>query len=106
MFSQRAVPILAVALLCVAAAHAQSTNASIYGSVTDSSGAAAPKATVTATNTKTGISQSTVTNADGVYLFPSLQPGEYQVAAELTGFRKSVSSGIQLTVGARISVDL
>ena len=106
MFLQRAVPILTAALLCAAAANAQSTNASIYGSVTDSSGAAAPKATVTATNIKTGVSQGTVTNADGVYLFPSLQPGEYKVAGELTGFRKSVSSGIQLAVGARISVDL
>ncbi|HEY1493350.1 MAG TPA: TonB-dependent receptor [Candidatus Solibacter sp.] len=105
MFLQRAVPILAAALLCCAA-NAQSTNASIYGSVTDSSGAVAPKANVTAANVKTGVSQSTVTNADGVYLFPSLQPGEYTVGAELTGFRKSVSSGIQLAVGARISVDI
>ena len=66
---------------CRGAANAQSTNASIYGSVTDSSGAAAPKASVTATNIKTGVSQATVTNADGVYLFPSLQPGEYTVSA-------------------------
>src|SRR5260370_23401585 len=105
MFLQRAVPILAAALFCCAA-NAQSTNASIYGSVSDGSGAVAPKANVTAANIKTGVVQSTVTNADGVYLFPSLQPGEYTVSAELTGFRKSVSSGIQLAVGARISVDL
>jgi hypothetical protein len=106
MLGQRAIPIFAAAFFCIAGAHAQSTNASIYGSVTDTSGAATPSANVTATNTKTGVAQSTVTNTEGVYIFPSLQPGEYQVAAELAGFRKSVSSGIQLAVGARISVDL
>src|SRR5262249_17743639 len=58
------------------------------------------------TNNKTGVSHHTVTNAEGVYIFPSLQPGDYQIATELTGFRKSVSSGIELAVGAKISVDL
>src|SRR5882724_6186009 len=105
MLSRRVIPALAAALLLIAAAHAQSTNASIYGTVADTSGAAAPKANVTATNTKTGITQATVTNGEGVYIFPSLQPGDYQVTAELSGFRKSVSSGIQLAVGAKISVD-
>src|SRR4051812_6870286 len=106
MFAQRVVPIVAAALWCAAALNAQSTNASIYGSVTDTSGSATPKASVTATNTKTGVSQTTVTNSDGVYIFPSLQPGEYEVGAQLTGFRKSVSSGIQLAVGAKISVEV
>src|SRR4051795_13332950 len=105
MSIQRVVPILAAAFFC-AVVQAQSTNASIYGSVTDTSGAAAPKAGVTATQTRTRVSQSTLTNTEGVYLFPSLQPGDYQLSSELTGFRKSISSGIQLAVGAKITVDL
>src|SRR5579871_1709489 len=85
---------------------AQTTNASIYGSILDSSGAAIPKASVTATNVKTGVVLSTISNDSGIYIFPSLLPGEYTVSAELTGFRKAVASAVQLDVGSRISVDL
>lgn len=86
--------------------HAQSTNASIYGTVADSSGAVMPKSNVVATNNKTGVALSTLTNEAGVYIFASLQPGEYSVSAEATGFRKAVSQHVQLEVSARISVDL
>jgi hypothetical protein len=84
----------------------QTTNASIYGSVFDSSGAAIPKAAVTATNVRTGISLPTVSNDSGVYIFPSLQPGEYTVTSTVAGFRKAVAEHIQLEVSSKISVDL
>lgn len=93
-------------LLIAANGSAQTTNASIYGSVFDSSGAAVPKALVTANNVKTGVSLSTVTNGSGVYIFPSLLPGEYSVSAELAGFRRAVAGHIQLDVSSKISVDL
>ncbi len=98
---------LALLLICGAGiCAAQTTNASIYGSINDPSGAALVKATVTAVNVKTGVSLSTVSNEAGVYIFPSLQPGEYSVTGELTGFRKAVAQHIQLEVNSRISVDL
>jgi hypothetical protein len=87
-------------------ASAQTTNASIYGSVSDASGASVAKSNVTAVNIKTGVSQATVSNDSGVYIFPSLQPGEYRVTAELPGFRKAIAEHVQLDVSARISVDL
>jgi hypothetical protein len=87
-------------------ASAQTTNASLYGSALDSSGAAIVKANVTAKNVKTGVALQTVTNESGIYIFPSLLPGDYTVSAEMAGFRKAVASGIQLEVGSRISVDL
>jgi len=65
-----------------------------------------PKSNVVATNNKTGVAQSTLTNEAGVYIFASLQPGEYSVSAEAPGFRKAVSQHVQLEVSARISVDL
>ncbi len=93
-------------LLMAVAGRAQTTNASIYGSILDSSGAAVPKAAVTATNVKTGVVLSTVSNDSGLYIFPSLQPGDYTVSAEVAGFRKAVASQIQLDVSSKISVDL
>src|ERR1700722_4178790 len=85
---------------------AQTTNASIYGTVTDSSGAAIAKSSVLAINTQTGVSLPTVTNDSGVYIFPSLLPGEYRVSAESPGFHKAIAEHIQLDVGAKIAVDL
>src|ERR1700677_2028907 len=85
---------------------AQTTNASLYGSVLDSSGAAVPKAAVTARNVKTGASLSTVSHDAGLYIFPSLLPGDYTVSAEVSGFRKALEDHVQLDVGSRISVDL
>lgn len=93
-------------LLLAASVSAQTTNASIYGTVVDASGAAVPKASVTATNIRTGVVLPTVTNDGGVYIFPSLLPGEYKVTAEVAGFRKQIADHIQLDVGAKITVDL
>jgi len=92
-------------LTCISGS-AQTTNASIYGSILDASGAAVPKAAVTATNVKTGVVLSTVSNEAGIYIFPSLLPGDYTVSAQLAGFRKAAAGGITLDVGSRISVDL
>jgi hypothetical protein len=93
-------------LILTAPVTAQGTNASISGTVADSSGAAVAKAAITATNIRTGVSLPSVTNDSGVYIFPSLLPGEYRVAAEMPGFRKAIAEHIQLDVGAKISVDL
>ena len=92
--------------ICAINASAQTTNASIYGSVLDSSGAAVTKASVIAHDVKTGVNSATVTNDSGVYIFPSLQPGEYSVTAESAGFRKAASEHIQLEVGSKISINL
>lgn len=100
------VAIVSVLCLMAAGAYAQTTNASIYGSVLDSSGAAVPKAQVSAQNVKTGVVLSTVSNDDGLYIFPSLLPGEYSVSAVVTGFRRGLAENIQLDVGSRVSVDL
>src|SRR5882724_9525586 len=98
--------LISAPFLALAVASAQSTNASIYGTVLDSSGAAITKSSVVATNAKTGVALSTVSNEAGVYIFPSLQPGEYSVSAESPGFRKAVAQHVQLDVSARITVDL
>jgi hypothetical protein len=74
----------------------QSVNASVGGSVADSTGALIPGVTVTATNTGTGIANMAITNESGVYNFPSLQPGAYKVSAELPGFQTQTFTDVQL----------
>ncbi len=76
-------------------------NASVDGSVADSSGALIPKASVTATNTATGIVSNAQTNDSGAYSFPSLQPGSYTVAATNTGFQTETYRDVALGGGSR-----
>ncbi len=74
------------------------TAGQIAGSVADSSGAMIPGSTVTATNTGTNAVRTTTTNEAGIYTFPSLVPGVYDVKAESAGFKTSIRTGVQLEV--------
>src|SRR5438045_8324688 len=78
-----------VVLVCVNN-FAQTTNATLGGTVSDPSRALIPGVTVKATNTQTGIVTTLVTNETGAYQFASLQTGIYKVAAELPGFQTRV----------------
>lgn len=66
--------------------------------MTDASGAAVPGATVTVTNTDTGVSADTVTGDAGFYRVSGLAPGTYTVTASLTGFKEAVAENV--VVGA------
>jgi hypothetical protein len=77
-------------------AFTQSENATVGGTVQDSTGALIPGVSVTATNTGTGIVTTVVTNEAGAYQFASLQPGGYEIKAELPGFQTAVAKGFQL----------
>ncbi len=76
---------MAICLLAAPAA-AQLVGANLGGVVTDQSGGALPGVTVTVTNRGTASSTSLVTEADGRYRVVAMQPGVYDVAADLTGF--------------------
>src|SRR5262245_56382690 len=82
--------VFAAALLCFALipnVFAQTTNATLGGTVSDGTGALIPGVSVTATNTQTGIVTTVLTNEAGAYQFASLQTGTYNVRAELSGFQ-------------------
>ena len=68
-------------------AAAQITRGAISGTVRDASGAVVPGATVTVTNVATNISRSAVSDAQGFYRVPALEPGTYTVRTELSGFQ-------------------
>ena len=78
---------------------AAAQNATLAGQVTDNSGGVMPGVTVTVTEEATGRSQTTVTDLNGQYRFPILQPGTYRVNAEIAGFAPVVVSGLELLVG-------
>jgi hypothetical protein len=86
----------------------QSSNATISGFVQDTSQANVPGVTVTATNTQTGISVSTISNDTGSYTIPSLLPGSYKLTAALTGFRTQTITEVNLgaSVTARYNFKL
>jgi hypothetical protein len=84
---------------------AQQNNASIVGTVTDSSGAVLPGATVTLTNTATNVAQTTQTSGAGDYVFPMVQVGTYAIKVEMKGFKTFASAGLTVAAGDRARVD-
>jgi hypothetical protein len=84
---------------------AQTTNATLGGTVSDSSKALIPGVTVTATNTQTGIVSTNVTNETGSYNFPSLQTGTYKVTAELPGFQTQTYNDVTLGVSQQVRLN-
>lgn len=79
---------------------------SIWGSVTDSSGAAIPGATVTIKNAETGETRTIATDQAGKFDAPALPAGHYEITAVQTGFRSNSASGVSLAVGQREEVSL
>lgn len=101
---------LGLAVLCILAftpvLRAQTTiSGDIVGTVTDSTGAAVPNATVTVTNTGTGATKTLTTGAAGDYRAALLQPGDYTVTAAASGFQ-SAQKSTSVAVGQTSTVDI
>lgn len=86
--------------------HAQVITGDVYGTVRDSSGAVVPKAMVTVTNQGTAITRTYETDSAGAYSAPQLGIGRYDVSATLAGFRPALVSGVAVSSGSRVRVDL
>ncbi|HKD07603.1 MAG TPA: carboxypeptidase-like regulatory domain-containing protein [Bryobacteraceae bacterium] len=97
--------VLVCVAVCLPAAVFAQTAGEITGEVKDQSGAIAPNVAVTATNSGTNVARSTVTNTSGVYSFPDLTPGVYQVKASAPGFDTIVKTNIELQVQQTARVD-
>src|SRR6186713_331790 len=92
-------------LLAAMPASAQLATAELNGRVTDSSGAVLPGATVTVTQTATGLVRTAVTDGNGAYLLSNLPTGPYRLEVALQGFRTYVQTGIVLQVGATPTIN-
>src|SRR6266849_9138118 len=77
----------------------------VTGLVTDPSGSIVVGATVTVINSQTNVARTTSTNSAGNYAFPALQPGVYNVKAEMQGFQGEVREGVELQVEQIARID-
>ena len=97
--------VLACVCLSATGAWAQETRGSIEGAVKDASGAVLPGATVEARSPSLVGVQATTSDANGIYRFPALAPGVYEVSATLSGFTTKKVADIQLNLGQTLKVD-
>jgi hypothetical protein len=85
---------------------AQTGTSHINGSVTDSTGALVPGATVTAQNEGTGVTYQQTTTGTGLYAFPSLPVGNYTITVEHRGFKTAKKTGNVLEVNTPLTVEV
>ncbi len=104
---RRAVYALACVLALSLPVAAQEQTGQIQGAVKDSSGAVLPGVSVEVTNLTTGsVVATAVTDANGVYRFPGLRPGKYEVLAKLQGFTPAKTPATDLRLGQILTIDL
>jgi hypothetical protein len=89
---------LALLVVLVASALAQSSNATLNGTVTDPSGAVVPGAELVLTNTATNSEAKATSNDRGDFTFRNLTPGTYDLKVSKSGFQAYVQKGIILTI--------
>jgi hypothetical protein len=94
-----------ILLLAAAPAFAQVDRATLTGIVRDPSSAIIPNAQVKVTNLATGVESTATTTADGTYLVVNLQPGEYLVQTEASGFQRFEQT-VSLEIGSRARLDV
>ena len=98
------VRLISLSLLLVSAMWAQT--ASLTGRITDPSGAVIPDARVTVRSTGSGVATTAVSNGDGYYALPSLQPGRYDVEIARDGFVVIRQLGLELVVQQAARLDV
>ena len=95
----------ALVLFAGSIANAQTFRGTILGTVTDSSGAGVPAATVSIKNIDTGLIRTVATADDGSYAAPELPIGNYSVTVEKPGFKLGVVTGIHVEVSSERRTD-
>jgi hypothetical protein len=93
-----------VAILLVNTVLGQGLTGSIYGNVTDPSGAAIANADITLTNVATSQVRTTKADGSGDFIFTQLLPGTFRLTISASGFRKYEQSDIVLTATERVDL--
>jgi hypothetical protein len=99
---EKLLPLLAVLCVSWATLLAQTESAKISGVVTDSSGAVVVGAEVLLRNTEQGTASTVTTNRAGIYVLPSVRPGQYRITVRKDGFRTVDVLGMVVNVQDRI----
>ncbi len=102
----RALTFAALLLSAASAAAAQEYRATISGTIKDASGGALPGVIVSIVETRTGVRTPAVTDASGQYVAPFLAPGDYDVTAELSGFKQVSRKALHIEAGSHPIIDL
>src|SRR5262249_33948735 len=93
------------ALVTAAALHAQTSQATLEGTVKDNSGAVVPGASVTLKNKGTAAVRATVTDSSGQYSIVNVDPAEHSLTVSFTGFKTFVIASLVLHTGERATLD-
>src|SRR5215475_12812716 len=83
-------------LVTFTGAFGQISNATLTGTISDSTGAVLPSVSIISTNNATGVVRTVTSNEAGAYTIPSLLPGTYTVSGELPGFQKQTYQNVAL----------
>ena len=97
---------LVIILYVCSIAFGQTTFGSITGTVTDPSGAVLPKVQVILTNVSTNTQSLAATNAEGIYVFVNVLPGNYQLSAQSPNFKRFSRSPIVVQVQEAYKIDI
>ncbi|MCA1623094.1 MAG: carboxypeptidase-like regulatory domain-containing protein [Acidobacteria bacterium] len=98
-FIQTTISVVALMILFVFTAAAQTSTASITGRVIDSAGNVVPNATVRVTDKGTGQVRTIVTDSEGSYTLTTLTPGRYSATVEAQSFSRALLEDLELNVG-------
>lgn len=101
----RAVTTVLLFSLFAFAAWAQSYRGQVRGVISDQTGAALPSATVTLTNTKTGVKETKTTDNAGLYVFGYVDPGTYTITVDASGFGRFVQENIAVQSASDVTVN-
>jgi len=110
--SKQALVLFAIVVLLVSAiwlpvrVTGQVSGGAVSGTVTDAAGAAMPKVRVSIRNVATGATTVVTTDARGFYAVPDLTPDTYEMTASTQGFVTQVRTGIAVTVGAKLVLNV
>jgi hypothetical protein len=104
MLSAGRLAALVVLMWIATAAWGQGTTGSIIGTVTDTTGAAVPGATVTVTQNETNAVHTVTTSDAGTYTVPQLPPGHYTVKVDKAAFQSFRQSSITLQIDQTVDI--
>src|SRR5205809_1847359 len=85
---------------------AQTSTATILGTVKDTSGALIPGVSITVEHTETGQTRAAISSETGDYNVPLLPVGAYEITTAMPGFKQQIRSGINLIVGQQAVINL
>jgi len=97
--------VMAACLLLNVRVLAQTTLATLEGTVTDEEGAALPGAEVSVKNMETGYALTSLTRTDGSFVISGIPPGAYDIRVSLSGFAAQLRKGTTFAIGAALKID-